>query len=378
MKPSDRLVSLDVFRGITIMGMILVNNPGTWSAVYPQLLHAEWHGCTFTDLIFPFFLFIVGVAISYSLTKRKAQGGSMKSLYLNIIRRTVILFLLGIILNGFPFGLLFGHQFSWETLRIPGVLQRIAVVYFVAAFLFLTTSTKFQFWFTAAILVLYAAVMSFIPVPRVGYANFEPGKNLSAWIDQIILGAHIWSGTKLWDPEGILSTIPAIGSAMLGIFTGNWLRSESDQKEKVVYLFIWANVLMLAGWIWSFWFPLNKNLWTSSYVLWTAGLALHFLGFCYWFIDVKKVTWWTKPFLVYGMNAITVFFLSGILGRIMYMVKWTDAAGNVVTIKSYLFDNFFLSWLEPINASLAWAIFYILFWLGLMWILYAKKIFIKV
>lgn len=378
MKPSERLISLDVFRGITIMGMILVNNPGTWSVVYPQLLHAQWHGCTFTDLIFPFFLFIVGVAISYSLTKRKAQGGSMKSLYLNIIRRTVILFLLGIILNGFPFGLLFGHQFSWETLRIPGVLQRIAIVYCVAAFLFLTTSTKFQYWFTAAILILYAAVMSFIPVPEVGYANFEPGKNLSAWIDQLILGSHIWSGTKLWDPEGILSTIPAIGSAMLGIFTGNWLRSENDQKEKVVYLFVWANVLMLAGWIWSFWFPLNKNLWTSSYVLWTAGLALHFLGFCYWFIDVKKITWWTKPFLVYGMNAITVFFLSGIVGRIMYMVKWTTADGKEFTIKSYLFETFFLSWLEPINASLAWAIFYILIWLGLMWILYAKKIFIKV
>lgn len=378
MKPSERLVSLDVFRGITIMGMILVNNPGTWNAVYPQLLHAQWHGCTFTDLIFPFFLFIVGVAISYSLTKRKALGGSMKSLYLNIIRRTLILFLLGIILNGFPFGLLFDHQFSWETLRIPGVLQRIAIVYCISAFLFLTTSTKFQYWFTAAILILYAAAMSFIPVPGIGYANFEPAKNLSAWIDQIILGSHVWSVTKLWDPEGILSTIPAIGSAMLGIFTGNWLRSEIDQKEKVVYLFIWANVLMLAGWIWSFWFPLNKNLWTSSYVLWTAGLALHFMGFCYWFIDVKKITWWTKPFLVYGMNAITVFFLSGILGRIMYLVKWTDANGNVFTIKSYLFDNFFLSWLDPINASLAWAIFYILFWLGLMWILYAKKIFIKV
>lgn len=378
MKTSERLVSLDVFRGITIMGMILVNNPGTWSAVYPQLLHAEWHGCTFTDLIFPFFLFIVGVAISYSLTKRKAQGGSMKSLYLNIVRRSIILFLLGLILNGFPFGLLFGHQFSWETFRIPGVLQRIAIVYLVAAFLFLSTSTKFQYWFTGIILILYTALMSFVPVPGVGYANFEPAKNLSAWIDQIILGSHMWSGTKFWDPEGILSTLPAIGSAMLGIFTGNWLRKENDPKEKVIYLFIWANVLMVSGWVWSFWFPLNKNLWTSSYVLYTGGLALHFLAFCYWFIDVKKVNWWTKPFLVYGMNAITVFFLSGILGRIMYLIKWTTEDGKVFTIKSYIYETFFLSWLEPINASLGFAIFYILFWLGLMWILYEKKIFIKV
>lgn len=378
MKPSERLLSLDVFRGITIMGMILVNNPGTWSAIYPQLEHAKWHGCTFTDLIFPFFLFIVGVAISYSLSKRKAQGGSMKALYLNIFRRTIILFALGLILAGFPFGLLFGHEFSWSTIRIPGVLQRIAVVYMVSSILFLSTNTKFQYWFTGSILVIYTMLMSLIPVPGVGYANFEPGTNLSAWIDRLILGNHLWSGTKLWDPEGILSTVPAIGSAMLGIFTGNLLRSEKDQTTKTVWLYVSGSILMVAGWVWSFWFPFNKNIWTSSYVLWTAGLALNFLAFCYWFIDVKKVTWWIKPFQVYGMNAITVFFLSGIVGRIMYMVKWNGADGNVVTIKSYLFDNFFLSWLDPINASLAWAIVYILFWLGLMWILYARKIFIKV
>jgi len=378
MKPSERLLSLDVFRGITIMGMILVNNPGTWGAVYPPLLHAKWHGCTPTDLIFPFFLFIVGVAISYSLSKRKAQGGDMKSLYLNIFRRTIILFGLGIILAGFPFGLLFGHEFSWSTIRIPGVLQRIAIVYMISSILFLTTNTKFQYWFTGSILVIYTMLMSLIPVPGVGYANYEPTTNLAAWLDHLLLGSHLWSGTKVWDPEGILSTLPAIGSAMLGIFTGNWLRSEKDQTTKTVWLFVWGSILMVAGYVWDGWFPINKNIWTSSYVLYTAGLALNFLAFCYWFIDVKKITWWIKPFQVYGMNAITVFFLSGIVGRIMYMVKWIGADGSVVTIKSYLFDNFFLSWLTPINASLAWALVYILVWLGLMWILYAKKIFIKV
>lgn len=378
MKPTERLLSLDVFRGITIMGMILVNNPGTWSAIYPQLRHAEWHGCTFTDLIFPFFLFIVGVAISYSLTKRKAQGGSMKSLYLNIFRRAVILFLLGMILAGFPFGLILDHQFSWATIRIPGVLQRIAIVYLVASILFLTTNTKAQYWITGAILIGYTALMSLVAVPGVGYANYEPTTNLAAYLDQLLLGSHLWSASKVWDPEGILSTLPAIASAMLGIFTGNLLRSDKDSKEKTVLLYVWGSALMLAGWIWSFWFPLNKNIWTSSYVLYTGGLALFFLAFCYWFIDIKKVTWWIKPFHVYGMNAITVFFLSGIVGRLLYLIKWETAEGTIITLKGYLFDTFFLSWLSPINASLGFAIVYIVIWLGLMWILYAKKIFIKV
>lgn len=378
MKPSERLLSLDVFRGITIMGMILVNNPGTWSAIYPPLEHAKWNGCTPTDLIFPFFLFIVGVAISYSLSKRKAQGGNMKSLYLNIFRRTIILFALGLILAGFPFGLLFGDEFSWSTIRIPGVLQRIAVVYMISSILFLTTNTKIQYWFTGFCLILYAILMTLVPVPGVGYPNLEPTTNMAAWVDNLFLKGHMWRYTGVWDPEGLLSTLPAIGTAMLGIFTGNWLRSEKDQTTKTVWLFIWGCVLMVAGWIWDSWFPINKSIWTSSYVLYTGGLALNFLAFCYWFVDVKKNTWWIKPFQVYGMNAITVFFLSGIVGRLMDMITWQTTNGNVVSIKGYLFDTFFLSWLQPINASLAWAIFYILVWLGLMWILYAKKIFIKV
>lgn len=378
MKPSERLLSLDVFRGITIMGMILVNNPGTWSTIYPPLKHAEWHGCTPTDLIFPFFLFIVGVAISYSLSKRKEQGGNMKSLYLNIFRRTTILFALGLILAGFPFGLFFGHVFSWSTIRIPGVLQRIAIVYMISSILFLITNIKFQYWFTAFILVLYGILMTLVPVPGIGYSNLEPTTNFAAWVDNLFLQGHMWSVTKVWDPEGLLSTLPAIGTTMLGIFTGNWLRTEKDQTTKTVWLFVWGCVLMVAGWIWNGWFPINKNIWTSSYVLYTGGLALNFLSFCYWFVDVKNVTWWIKPFQVYGMNAITVFFLSGIVGRLMGMIKWSLEDGTLINLKDYLFKTLFLTWLQPINASLAWALTYILVWLGLMWILYAKKIFIKV
>jgi predicted acyltransferase len=282
------------------------------------------------------------------------------------------------ILAGFPFGLMLDHQFSWATIRIPGVLQRIAVVYLVASILFLTTNTKAQYWITGAILVGYTALMSLVPVPGVGYANYEPTTNLAAYIDQLLLGSHLWSVSKVWDPEGILSTLPAIATAMLGIFTGNLLRSDKDAATKTVWMYVWGSALMLAGWIWSFWFPLNKNIWTSSYVLYTGGLALFFLAFCYWFIDIKKVTWWIKPFHVYGMNAITVFFLSGIVGRLLYLIKWETADGKMITLKNYLFETFFLSWLDPINASLAFAILYIVIWLGLMWILYAKKIFIKV
>jgi predicted acyltransferase len=182
----------------------------------------------------------------------------------------------------------------------------------------------------------------------------------------------------VWDPEGILSTLPAISTALIGVLTGHWLSGNQDMALKTVWIFVYGVLLMLAGYIWDGWFPMNKSLWTSSYVLYTAGLALLFLGICYWFIDVLKIRWWIKPFQVYGMNAITVFFVSGLVTKLLYIISYKDSAGNDISIQSYLFDNFFLTWLSPINASLAWAIFYVLLWLGLMWILYNKKIFIKV
>jgi predicted acyltransferase len=367
----DRLISLDVFRGITIAGMILVNNPGTWGNVYPPLRHAEWNGCTPTDLIFPFFLFIVGIAITLSLSKRKERGDNQKELLLNILRRSVILFLLGLVLSGFPY-------FDLSTIRIPGVLQRIAVVYLISSFLFLKLSLKIQVYLTFSFLVVYWLLMTFVPVPGIGPANLEKTTNFAAWLDNLLLSGHLWRYTKVWDPEGLLSTLPAISTALIGILTGHWLQSKSDMTTKTVWLFVFGSFLMLAGYIWDGWFPMNKNLWTSSYVLYTGGLALNFLAICYWFIDVKKVTWWVKPFQVYGMNAITVFFLSGIVGRLMYMIKFVDSSGTEVSVKNYLFSNLFLTWLTPINASLVWALAYIFIWLGLMWILYSKKIFIKV
>lgn len=367
----ERLMSLDVFRGITIAGMILVNNPGTWSAIYPPLRHAKWHGCTPTDLIFPFFLFIVGVAITFSLSKRKERGDDQKKLLLQIFRRSIILFALGLIMAGFPY-------FDISAIRIPGVLQRIAVVYFISSFIFLKASYKTIIYLTGSFLLIYWGLMTLIPVPGVGYSNLEPTTNLAAWLDNLILSGHLWSSTKVWDPEGILSTLPAIGTALLGILTGYLLKSDKDQTTKTVWLFVYGTLLMAAGYIWDGWFPMNKSIWTSSYVVYAAGLALNFLAICYWFIDVKGYKKWAIPFQVYGLNAITVFFLSGIIAKSMYIIKVTSAAGEQLTLKTYLFEIFFLSWLDPINASLLWPIMYITIWLGLMWILYAKKIFIKV
>lgn len=368
---SERLMSLDVFRGITIAGMILVNNPGTWSAIYPPLRHAEWHGCTPTDLIFPFFLFIVGVAITYSLSKRKERGDDQTKLMLQIFRRSAVLFLLGLFMAAFPF-------FELSTLRIPGVLQRIGVVYFISSFIFLKASFRSIIYITTAVLVVYWGLMTLIPVPGVGYPNLEPATNLAAWLDNLLLSGHMWSATKVWDPEGILSTLPAIGTTLLGILTGYLLRSDKDQTSKTVWLFVYGTILMAAGWVWDGFFPMNKSLWTSSYVIYTGGLALVFLALCYWFIDVMGYKKWAIPFQVYGLNAITVFFLSGLVAKLLYLIKFTNSEGVEVSLKQILFDTFFLSWLEPINASLLWAITYIAVWLGLMWILYAKKIFIKV
>jgi predicted acyltransferase len=368
---SKRLLSLDVFRGITIAGMIMVNNPGDWGNVYSALQHAHWHGVTPTDLIFPFFLFIVGVAITLSLTKRKERGDNSSKLYLQIFRRTIIIFILGLILNGFPY-------FDFSTIRIPGVLQRIAVVYCITSVLFLKYSIKTLAIISFVLLFLYWGMMTLIPVPGVGYANLEQSTNLGAWLDNLLLGGHLWGYSKVWDPEGIISTIPAISTGIFGILTGNYiLKSQVDKTTKVVWMFVAGNFALLISLFWDMWFPINKQLWTSSYVIYTGGMALVFLAMCYYLIDVKGYTWWTKPFVVYGTNAITVYFLSGIVGTLLYLINW-NSDGKVITLKDFLYNTFFISWISPINASLLWAVVYVLFWLGIMWIFYRKKIFIKV
>ena len=368
----NRLLSLDVFRGITIAGMVLVNNPGTWSAIYPPLGHADWHGWTPTDFIFPFFLFIVGIAIPFGLGRRLEKGVT-RDVYIKIFRRALLIFLLGLFLNAFPF-------FELSTLRIPGVLQRIAVCYLIASLIFIHTNWRQQTIIGVSLLIVYWILMTAIPVPNCDLTTINDKTcNLAAYIDRAIFTEnHIWLSAKVYDPEGILSTIPAIATTISGVLTGNWLKTTRTDLEKVGGMFFFGTALTAIGWCWNFFFPINKALWTSSYVVFTTGIALCFLGFCYWLIDIKDYKKWTKPFVIFGVNALALFVFSGLLSRLLGVIKFTGAAGKEISLQGWIFANLFLPFAAPINASLMYAVAYIFLWLFLMWLLYRKRIFIKV
>lgn len=378
----NRLISLDVFRGITIAGMVLVNNPGTWSAIYPPLEHAEWNGVTPTDLVFPFFLFIVGIAITLALGRRVETGGVNREIYWKILRRSLLIFGLGLFLATFPFyNFSKGEWLDLSTVRIMGVLQRIAVCYMVSALIFLHTNWKEQAIIAGALLLVYWMLMTLINVPGCEVTTFnDKACNLAAYLDRTILTEnHIWRSAKVYDPEGLLSTIPAITTCLAGVLCGHWLRRKIDDNEKVSAMFFFGLVLAAIGWCWSFWFPLNKALWTSSYVVYTAGLALCFLGFCYWLIDIKGYKNWNKPFVIFGVNALALFVGSGIMARILGLIRLPGTEeGKTISLQQAIFNNVFLPFASPINASLMYAICFILVWLFLMWLLYRKEIYIKV
>jgi predicted acyltransferase len=366
----NRMISLDFFRGITIAAMILVNNPGSWAHVYPPLLHAQWHGWTPTDMIFPFFLFIVGVSITLAFSTKKESGLPAKKLYGKILRRSVILFCLGLFLSGFPF-------FDFASLRIPGVLQRIALCYLVSSVLFLNSDAKALAGWAFGLMLIYWAAMEWFPVPGVGAGSYEKGANFSAWIDSLFLSGHMWSQTKTWDPEGIFSTLPAISTTLFGVLTGRLLRQQLADLRKVQLMLASGVIAIAVASVWHYWLPVNKNLWTGSYALLMSGMAVVFLALCYYLIDIKGWRRGVRPFCVYGMNAITVFVLSGIVGRILYLVKWSSGE-DVITLKEWLVNIFFMSWLSPLNASLAYALCFVLISYFAMYYLYIKQIFIKV
>ena len=367
-----RLLSLDVFRGMTIAAMILVNNPGTWDAIHAPLEHAAWSGWTPTDFIFPFFLFISGVSIPLAFGKRLEEESKSK-IYLKILRRAVVIFLLGLFIAAFPY-------FDFSTLRIPGVLQRIAVCYLVVSVIFLNTNWKQQGVIGIALLIIYWILMTTIAVPGCEITTMEDKEcNVAAYIDRVIFGInHIWSLGKVYDPEGLLSTIPAISTALAGVLTGTWLKSNRTDTEKTNGVFFFGVSLVAVGWIWNLFFPINKALWTSSYVVFMAGLALCFLGFCYWLVDIKGFQKWTKPFVIFGTNALALYVGAELTAKILDIIQVTGANGEPTSLQGWLFETLFAPIAEPVNASLLYAVCYVLIWLFIMWILWRRKIFIKI
>ena len=355
--------------------MILVNNPGDWGKTFAPLLHADWHGWTATDLVFPFFLFVMGVAIPLALSNRlERSGGATAEIHRQIFRRTLILLALGLLLNWVPF---FGVD--WSKVRIPGVLQRIAVVYFLASLAYLHLKMRGRAWLTVGLLSGYWLALMLVPVPGFGAGDLSPQGNLAGYVDGVVLGPHAWvDAPGPGDPEGILSTFPALATALIGLLAGELLRSPRRSQEKLRGLLIAACACISGGLLMANWFPINKNLWTSSYVVFTAGIALALLGGIYHLVDIKGRDRWAKPFLVFGMNSIAAFVGSGLLARVLLKTRWESADGSTVSLHRWLYEICVVPLLPDYWASLAWAIANVILWLVLMGLLYQRRILIKI
>jgi predicted acyltransferase len=365
----DRLIALDTFRGITIAAMIIVNIPGSWSYVYAPLRHAKWHGCTPTDLIFPFFLFIVGAAMSYSFRKYDHKISLMA--LRKILKRSVLIFLIGLALSAFPF------KIEISNLRILGVLQRIGIAYGIAAVLYLCFSQTKLILASGIILIGYWLLL-------LGFGQGDPyaaETNLVRIIDLKIIGeSHLWRGIGIpFDPEGLLSTLPSVVTVIFGALTGKLIQTASNLKVAIYKMLLMGVAAILFGKIWGIIFPINKYLWTSSYVLFTAGWALIFLVVLLWFIDMKGKRKWAYPFVVFGMNSLFVYILSSVWVRsYSHFIKITTPDGSVINGYNWLYYQVFVPIAGHLNGSLLFAITHVfIFWMILL-LLYRKRIFIKI
>lgn len=368
----SRLLSLDFFRGLTIAAMILVNTPGDYDHVYAPLEHSKWNGCTPTDLVFPFFLFMVGVSIVYALESKKTDSKNHRSIIFSAFRRMLVLIGLGLLIFLF-------YRPDFANLRFPGVLQRIGVVYFIASLLYLKTNKRTRDLLFAVILVSYYLVLNYIPVPDGHPANLIPEFNLAAWVDRAVFSTdHMYRFTKQWDPVGLLSTWPAIATALLGIRVGEILKQAGlKANEKCIRLFLIGVVAIVLGLITDLFFPINKSLWTSSYVLYSGGICTLGLMLAFWLIDVKGYKTYAWTFLVFGTNAITAYILSEIMPGLINFLRLPHNWHTISGMK-YIYEVVFLPIFSPVNASLLSAcVFVILIWL-IMYILYRRKIVIKI
>ncbi len=363
---ATRLVSLDVFRGLTMAAMVIVNNPGDWGNVYAPLLHAAWDGWTPTDLIFPFFLFIVGVSITLS---RKSTSSWA------ILRRGGVIFVLGLVLAGYP-------RFDLDRWRIPGVLQRIAICYIVAALLYRATTgdrrRQGTLLLSGGVLlsVVYWLVMMHVPPPGSFAGDLSPEGNLGAVIDRALMGGHLWR--PRWDPEGLLSTVPAIATTLFGAVAGLCLAADLTPERKVRALTLAGIGGIVAGQMWNLVFPINKSLWTSSYVMFTAGAAALLLALLFWVIDVKDWRGWTKPFVILGTNAITLFVASGLLVKTLALIRVTTEDGTAMSVSRYSYLNYFVPLASPKNASLLYAVVNLLLLFGVLAWMYRRRLFLRV
>jgi predicted acyltransferase len=378
--PSPRLVSLDVFRGIAIASMILVNNPGSWDHIYPPLEHAEWHGCTPTDLVFPFFLFIVGVAMPFSLAKYTPENRPTPQVYTRIIRRGLILFALGLLLtlSTMLLDLLFkGIALDFSTIRIMGVLQRIGLAYVIAAFAVLKLPQRSLWIFAGVVLIAYGVAMQLIPVPGYGAGNLTAEGNLGGYIDSILLGKkHLHKGGP-FDPEGLFSTLPSVVTVLIGYFTGLWLKKQPVKNQTSINLLIVGLAFLVIGKLWDFVFPINKALWTSSYVVYTAGWALLVLALCYQLIEVRGLKRWGFPLEVMGLNAIFLFVGSGLLGRLLIKTPIGNGT-NAISVKTWIYQNWFSAWAGDLNGSLLFAIANVILWWVILYGMYRRRWFLKI
>ncbi|HMC55486.1 MAG TPA: DUF5009 domain-containing protein [Gemmatimonadaceae bacterium] len=397
----ERLLSLDVFRGLTVAGMLLVNDPGTWSAIYPPLEHAPWHGWTPTDLIFPFFLFIVGITTQLSLDARRARGDDEAAVRGQILRRGALIFLFGFLINGFPFftwGAVDGiaHPTIMERVvdrllhwRIFGVLQRIGIAYIVSALIASRARVRTQVVTTAALLFVYWIIMTVLPVPATGLPGAlllgRPETTMAAYWDRVLLdwsrfglGNHLWVNGVTWDPEGPLSTIGAVCTALVGNLAGKWIAQPRPLFERLSGLFAAGAIAMMIGLMWHWSFPINKNLWTGSYVVFAGGLACVSLATIMWLVDVHRWTWWTRPFVIYGTNPMVAFVGSAVMARLIYSILKVSYQGTRMSLQEAIYRSVFASWLAPVNASLAFAVTFVLFWLGVLTVLYRRNIVLKV
>lgn len=414
---------MDVFRGLTILLMTVVNNPGSWSTIYAPLRHAEWHGCTPTDLVFPFFVFIMGTAIAFAMPTKTYDSSTFNKIFVRSLRminlglffnffgkiqfldlegiplmiiRLLITAIVGYALMGnfnqktktyLAIGCFIVFMFlaysgipAYENVRLPGVLQRIGIIYFIASLLYLKTTPKIQLIVSSILLLGYWALMTLVPAPGFAVTNLEKGTNLATWVDQMMLSGHVWEATKTWDPEGILSTIPAIVTGLLGLQIGQLLNMDISKKSKAQKMLSIGALLLLLGWFWNFVFPINKALWTSSYVLYTAGLATLILTILYYCIDLLNFKKGITLFLVWGVNPMIVFFLSQIIPQALVMISVQNPKNNTpIDFWTYSYEFGVLPHFEnPMNASLAFALLYVGFWSLLLWYFYQKKQFFKV